>query len=170
MFSTQIFLILSQMDPKLPGWDLRNWQSNIRHLARAHPKFADLERWRGRETSDMTYQDNTGVLTKFLREKDYLGVEWADAKPLYYLEVKSTLGPCASPFYMSSGQMERVSYAAPGSTIVTAVFALRNFNGFLIINAFIDEVFSLINVKGRGICDSEGLRARNREYWAASIR
>jgi hypothetical protein len=59
----------------------------------------------------MTYDDTDGIFTAILVDKGYLnGEEWQGAHPKYYLEVKTTTGPCSSPFYMSKHQYRRVRY------------------------------------------------------------
>lgn len=34
--------------------------------------------------------------------------QWRDARPFYYLEVKTTVGACATPFFVSRNQYDRV--------------------------------------------------------------
>jgi hypothetical protein len=66
--------------------------------------------WSGRETADITYDDTAGSLTAMLIDRGYLErEEWQDARPRYFIEVKSTTGPCATPFFMSKHQYRRVS-------------------------------------------------------------
>lgn len=81
----------------------------------AHPDYADLSRWSGRETSDIVYDDVSGTFTNLLIKKGYLPEKvylpeyhWENKTPRYFIEVKSTTGQCATPFFMSSGQYERV--------------------------------------------------------------
>ncbi|OAA54856.1 ATPase-like, ATP-binding domain protein [Cordyceps fumosorosea ARSEF 2679] len=89
----------------LPGWGRDNWQSRIRTYARAHPDYALLEAWTRSETSDLVYDDSQGHLTEKLINWGYLEAEkWQHACPKYYLEVKTTTGPCETPFYASGKQ------------------------------------------------------------------
>lgn len=89
-----------------------NWQSTIRAYVRVHRQYADIERWLGtRETADIVYKDVTGAFTKVLVDYDYLdGTLWDGARPTYYLEVKTTTGPCKTPFFVSKSQYKRVSF------------------------------------------------------------
>lgn len=74
-----------------------------------HPDYADMPRWSGRETSDIVYSDEQGVLTAWLIERGYLNqTRWIGKKPHYYIEVKTTTDQCATPFFVSSNQLERV--------------------------------------------------------------
>ncbi|KAL5334193.1 hypothetical protein BJX70DRAFT_378796 [Aspergillus crustosus] len=103
-----VFEILSHLDPPLPGFTRRNWQSTIRRLVNVHPDYRDLDPWDGRETADITYSDAGGVLTSLLIEKGYLVSRWTDVTPRYYIEVKSTTSSWETPFYMSNSQYERM--------------------------------------------------------------
>lgn len=68
-----------------------------------------MNAWRGRETADLTYEDTNGDLTALLIDDGYFdSEEWEDARPKYYIEVKTTTGPCDTPFYMSKHQYQRV--------------------------------------------------------------
>jgi len=72
-----------------------------------------MEDWNGRETADIVYDDHAGVFTEFLIDKGYLAPQtWRGCKPQYYVEVKSTTGPCGLPFFMSKYQYRRVSLPA----------------------------------------------------------
>ncbi|KAK4038181.1 hypothetical protein C8A01DRAFT_17707 [Parachaetomium inaequale] len=109
-----VFEVLSGLDPPLPGWGRENWQSTMRRYVTIHPDYADMDAWSGRETADITYNDTESELTAMLINGGYLDAdEWQDARPMYYIEVKSTTGPRETPFYMSKGQYKRVS-SAPG--------------------------------------------------------
>lgn len=68
-----------------------------------------MSAWNGRETADLVYTDNFGTLTSILVENGYLsGEAWARRRPTYLLEVKTTTGPCETPFFMSKHQYKRV--------------------------------------------------------------
>ncbi|KAK3331475.1 hypothetical protein B0H66DRAFT_487633 [Apodospora peruviana] len=103
-----IFELLSNLDPPLPGFNRDNWQSTIRYYAALHEDYGDMQPWVGRETADITYLDTEGELTNMLAENNYLAVGWCGKKPKYYIEVKTTTGPCETPFYMSRGQYQRM--------------------------------------------------------------
>jgi hypothetical protein len=70
-----------------------------------------MEPWNGRETSDITYTDSEGILTAHLIEKGYLSQEtWADKRPKYFIEVKTTTIHMETQFFMSKSQYQRVSH------------------------------------------------------------
>lgn len=97
------FELLSQLN--LPGWDRANWQSTIRTYVTIHPEYTNMEAWNRRETADLVYPDTTGHFTDTLINCGYLDHdEWHGARPKYYIEVKTTTGPCGTPFYMSGNQ------------------------------------------------------------------
>ena len=102
--------MLSRLDPPLAGFSRENWQSTIRSYVTGHPDYAGLQHWGGRETSDITYADYDSTLTALLIDKGYLPEDaWQGARLQYYIEVKTTTGPCHTPFYMSGDQYRRVS-------------------------------------------------------------
>ena len=76
--------------------------------------------WFGSETSDIVYEDSAGELTHLLIEKGHLsGEQWAEATPKYYIEIKSTLDRCNTPFYVSHGQADRVGLTHQGNISLT---------------------------------------------------
>lgn len=94
----------------MPNWDRANWQSTIRSYVTVHPDYTDLQAWRGSETADLVYVDAEGHLTNTLIGCGYLDHdEWHEARPRYYIEVKTTTGPCNTAFYMSGKQFQMVS-------------------------------------------------------------
>jgi hypothetical protein len=97
------------MNQHLPNWSRENWQSTIRHYVSAHEDYSDLQPWRHRETADIVYHDTEGRLTEMLVTKEYLNDEWLHKTPKYFIEVKTTTGPCNTPFYMSGNQYQLVS-------------------------------------------------------------
>ncbi|KAI0424953.1 hypothetical protein F5Y09DRAFT_118782 [Xylaria sp. FL1042] len=106
-----VFELLSHLSGAqgLPAFNSNNWKSNIRKHVTVHPEYADMEDWRGSETSDITYSDVQGVLTDELIEKGYLAQDlWGGKRPNYFIEVKSTTSSCETPFYMSKGQYRRM--------------------------------------------------------------
>jgi len=125
----QVFELLSHLDPELPRFGQANWQSTIRKYVKVHPQYAHMDDWHGRETADITYDDDSGVLTDLLIEKGYLAPDhWRGKQPMYYIQVKSTTGHCGRPFFMSKHQyrrMQELSVAAEGSpSLDAAVYAV----------------------------------------------
>ncbi|KAG5655328.1 hypothetical protein KAF25_010480 [Fusarium avenaceum] len=118
-----VFELLSKLE--LPGWSRGNWQSTIRIYAAIHPEYSSITHWSRRETADLVYTDSEGQLTNILVEAGILtGDEWTDKRPKYYIEVKTTSGPCKTPFYMSGNQyrlMERI-HCNPDRTEVYMIF------------------------------------------------
>jgi hypothetical protein len=69
-----------------------------------------MEHWNGRETSDIVYTDNEGVLTDLLIDEGHLPrAVWAGKKPKYFIEVKTTTGTFDTPLFMSKAQYRIVS-------------------------------------------------------------
>jgi hypothetical protein len=92
---------------QLPDWSESNWTSKSRVEAR-RSQFDGAEA----DFADFTYKDITGSLTRIFLDQ---GITAADAwlrdldNPItYHLEVKSTVGDCSEPFYMSNNQVEKV--------------------------------------------------------------
>lgn len=80
---------------------------------KVHPDYEDMNPWTGRETADFVYNDMEGDLTALLVGNGYLDSSgWRNARPKYYIEVKTTTGPLATPFFMSKYQYMRVSVPA----------------------------------------------------------
>ncbi|KAF5654792.1 hypothetical protein F25303_1136 [Fusarium sp. NRRL 25303] len=102
-----VFELLSKLT--LPGWGRGNWQSTIRTYANIHPEYADLTRWSNRETADLVYPDTQGDLTRILVDAEILNGDWSIRRPTYFIEVKTTIGPCGTPFYMSGNQYRLVN-------------------------------------------------------------
>jgi hypothetical protein len=106
-YHSQVFELLSKLE--LPDWGRGNWQSTIRTYANIHPDYADLSHWPNRETADLVYSDTEGNLTNLLVDAEILSEDWSTRRPRYYIEVKTTTGPCGTPFYMSGNQYRLVS-------------------------------------------------------------
>lgn len=93
----------------LPSFDLDNWESTIRGLVAVHPRYTDLRNWPGRETADITYDDEFGILTAILIANGYLVEQvWGDARPKYFIEVKTTTGGCGDRLFVSENQYRLV--------------------------------------------------------------
>lgn len=91
----------------LPGFGLDNWQSTIRHRVALHDQYQVILPWSGRETADIVYKDNTGLLTSTLIGKGYLH-STIYSSPTYYIEVKTTPGPVDTALYCSQPQVDRM--------------------------------------------------------------
>lgn len=77
--------MLSRLQPGLPGFSRRNWQSTIRSYVTAYPDYSDVAAWVGRETADITYGDVEGTFTRLLIDNGYLATEtWTGATPHYF--------------------------------------------------------------------------------------
>ncbi|SMY20401.1 unnamed protein product [Zymoseptoria tritici ST99CH_1A5] len=123
-----VFEIFSNLSPALRCWSRENWQSTIRHRVSVHPDYTGLERWSGKETADLVYDDVLGELTKLLIDRGYLASnEWDGRRPFYYIEVKTTTGSCEAPFYMSKGQYERMTEIHNKATRAEIYMVLRVF-------------------------------------------
>jgi hypothetical protein len=93
----------------LPNFTRACWKSTIRHLVSVYERYSDLERWIGAETSDIVYTDNESTLTQLLIRQGYLAsATWTGRTPTYYIEVKTTMGDEARPFYCSQAQFDRM--------------------------------------------------------------
>ncbi|KAB5566357.1 hypothetical protein GE09DRAFT_1106410 [Coniochaeta sp. 2T2.1] len=107
-----VFELLSRLEPELPGFSRNNWQSTIRKCVRIHPDYADLAAWTGSETADITYRDSGGELTSLLIDKGFMShvsaEQLTNARPQYFIEVKTTTLACETPFFMSKYQYARV--------------------------------------------------------------
>ncbi|KAN0093560.1 hypothetical protein V8E51_016744 [Hyaloscypha variabilis] len=105
-----VFEILKQLDPPLPEFSERNWQSSIRKYVIVHEKYQDMEVWEGYENADIIYNDTTGEFTKLLIDNGYLDRNvWANAiPPKYSLEVKTTTGECDTPFFLGLKQYRQM--------------------------------------------------------------
>ncbi|OTA86918.1 hypothetical protein M434DRAFT_399722 [Hypoxylon sp. CO27-5] len=112
-----VFELLSSMSPAAPGFSRENWTSTIRKYATAHPQYADMESWRGIETSDLHYKDDFGTLTEALIAKGHLQSRWRRKWPQYYIEVKSTPGPWDTPFFMSHAQWTKMKRLSTDNSI-----------------------------------------------------
>lgn len=97
------------------NFGIDKWQSSIRHYVNILPEYADEPSWHGREISDIMYEGNCPRLMELLRENTtcpypaWLGLEsgaTSMSTPVvnYHIEVKTTSGPCNTPFFMSSNQ------------------------------------------------------------------
>ena len=64
----------------IPGFDLDNWQSRIRHFVKVLPQYQDLQPWSHAEIADIMYEDRTEDMELFLREHSFDEFpEWHEA-------------------------------------------------------------------------------------------
>lgn len=89
-----------------PGFGLDNWQSRIRAYVNVHPDYTGLTNWPGPETADFVYRDGSGRFERWLRRtsKHPFPALPQDGEIKYLIEVKTTTGPCKTPFFMSQNQ------------------------------------------------------------------
>ncbi|EXF84440.1 hypothetical protein CFIO01_02755 [Colletotrichum fioriniae PJ7] len=105
----QVYELLSHLSPSLPGFGMDDWQSTMRKHVAVHPEYSYVTPWEGQETADIVYDDKFGVLTEILVEKGYLErAKWIGKKPHYLIEVKTTPGDAARPFFVSKYQYNRM--------------------------------------------------------------
>ncbi|OXV09681.1 hypothetical protein Egran_02556, partial [Elaphomyces granulatus] len=111
-----VFEILSHLHPGLTNFSRGNWQSTIRKYVTIHQEYSNMDPWNGRETTDIRYDDHDGILTSLFIEKEYLSSVWAGRRPKYFIEVKSTTGPCHTPFFMSKNQYQMMQDMSNGES------------------------------------------------------
>jgi hypothetical protein len=90
------------------GFGLENWQSRIRGYVSVHPEYAELRNWPGREVADIMYKDNSGQFESWLRRtcRRLFPALPHGGEIQYLIEVKTTTGPCRTPFFMSGNQYQ----------------------------------------------------------------
>ncbi|KIW72175.1 hypothetical protein, variant [Phialophora macrospora] len=105
------------------NFSIDNWQSSIRHYVNVLPEYATEPSWYGREVSDIMYKGNCPRLMDMLRRNTTFPypawLESGTSTPVnYHVEVKTTSGPCSTPFFMSSQQyrLMRDKACPPDST------------------------------------------------------
>lgn len=124
----------------MTDFSLDNWQSSIRHYVKELPAYQDVPPWQGREISDIMYEGNCPRLVSILRQntKSALPAWYRTGTPQgavkYHIEVKTTSGPCNTPFFMSPRQYNLMREKACDPHSMTApeeVFVImRVFNLF----------------------------------------
>lgn len=115
-------MLLSFGQP-LSGLSRENWRSTIRRYVTVHPEYADMGEWTGTGTSSIEYYDEGRTLTVALELHNYLEREFGPygRQPLrYYIWVKTTPGPCDTPFSISDAEYEKVN-PEPNPYIVAAI-------------------------------------------------
>lgn len=124
---------------RFPNFGIGNWRSGIRSHVRAHPSYSELQAWTAPEIADIMYEDNSGQMETFLRKISFQSFpqsstasEWGPGEPIEYLiEVKTTLGPCQTPFFMSMNQyqlMRRHAISDTGGRPRTVYMIARVYN------------------------------------------
>lgn len=90
------------------------WQTPIRaHVAAGLEEYAGMEAWPREERADIVLDGGAALaLVALLVRGGYLGGDWAGraTAPTCYVEVKATMGPCGTPFFMSDAQYRKVSF------------------------------------------------------------
>ena len=87
-----------------------NWQSSIRHHVGVLREYENEAPWSGREISDIMYDGRCLRLQDFFRQNtEHPYPPWLDEgitanSVQYHIEVKTTGGPCSTPFFMSQNQ------------------------------------------------------------------
>lgn len=100
-----MFTVLENL--AFPNFTRECWRSTIRHLISIHESLSDLSQWTGAETSDIVYFDRDSTLTGLLIRQGYLArTSWSERTPVYYIEVKATMGDVDRPFFCSQHQFE----------------------------------------------------------------
>ncbi|KAB8616631.1 hypothetical protein FH972_025966 [Carpinus fangiana] len=98
------------LEQNLPDFTRNQWQSTIRHLVNRVEGYRDLAKWGG-DDQDIVYLDKTGNLGSWLREHNHRSIpnfpRPAPGGIRFWIEVKSTIGPCSNPVFMSSAQYRR---------------------------------------------------------------
>ncbi|KAK5457302.1 hypothetical protein LTS15_005083 [Exophiala xenobiotica] len=107
----ELFVFELLKSSRVSDFSIDNWQSSIRHYVRELPEYANEPPWRGREISDIMYEGKCPRLMDILRQNTTFAYppwleagETAPAAVRYHIEVKTTSGPCSTPFFMSGNQ------------------------------------------------------------------
>ena len=92
-------------------FNLDNWKSEIRDRVKIHADYRDIEKYNDRSAiADIEYLDDSGTLTRFLKQRGHLtqGL-WDSERPLYHIEIKTTTSSnWQEPFFMSKAQERHV--------------------------------------------------------------
>jgi hypothetical protein len=135
------FEFLAALQPHLPGFNISNWTSTIRHHAAIHPDYANMAIFTGRETADIVYEDQAGVLTELLMMAGLLTDDkWLWRKPMCYIEVKTTTGNCDTPFYMSGAQNDKMERLTAEGALYIIFRVYRLYSGHVGVRLYVDPV------------------------------
>lgn len=94
----------------MSNFTIDNWQSSIRRYVSILPEYQDEPTWTGREISDIMYSGNCPRLMDILRRNTTFPYPvWLESATTstavhYHIEIKTTSGPCSTPFFMSGNQ------------------------------------------------------------------
>ncbi|KAK7728665.1 hypothetical protein SLS63_006526 [Diaporthe eres] len=114
--------VFEMFNKQIDDWSFECWTSRLRSEA-GHRRFQGRER----DFSDFTYVDAFGQMRTTLQDA---GVDpnaaWSNATK-FHLEVKSTLGSCAEPMFVSQNQVDKMrefNGTADNAYILIRVFDL----------------------------------------------
>lgn len=102
----------------LPNFNTESWQSTIRHNVNVLAEYAELRSWPPPETSDFVYETSSPLFEDFVRQRSYNRDQFPSwpafgRRPIKWLiEVKTTTGPCSTPFFMSKNQYQLMKHHA----------------------------------------------------------
>lgn len=135
------FEFLAALQPHLPGFNLSNWTSTIRHHTAIHPDYTNIAIFAGRETADIVYEDQAGVLTELLIMAGILpDNKWRGRKPTCYIEVKTTTGNCDTPFYMSGSQHDKMELLTGDGALYIIFRVYRLYSSHVGVRLYVDPV------------------------------
>ncbi|RKK68400.1 hypothetical protein BFJ69_g13644 [Fusarium oxysporum] len=95
--------VYRMLQPRIKDWTYENWTSKLRVEA-GHPRFTEREK----DFSDFTYQDRFGQMKGLLREAGIDATDEWSHNTKFHLEVKTTLGPCSEPCFVSQNQLDKM--------------------------------------------------------------
>lgn len=124
---------------QIDDWTFDCWTSRLRSEA-GHPRFQGRER----DFSDFTYVDTSDQMRVMLRDAGlHPNAAWSNATK-FHIEVKSTLGSCAEPMFVSQNQVDMMREfhgMADNAYILLRVFNLDD--GVDVGVKFFDDPWSL---------------------------
>jgi Ino eighty subunit 1 len=120
-----------------------------------------MQPWEGVERADIMYMDQNSALTNLLIDKGYLTPDSSSSAGLqYYIEVKTTMGACVTPFYMSNRQfkMVRVSFQTPCTVVLKLTLSqMQEYSSSNANSRCAKEIYVIFRVFNLG-SDSIGLK------------
>ncbi|KAL8947441.1 MAG: hypothetical protein Q9222_006278 [Ikaeria aurantiellina] len=115
----------------LPGFDLMHWTSGIRSRVKSHADYHNIDNNNDRNViADIEYLDDSGRFTQYLVQRGHLlqGV-WDNTRPMYHIEVKTTLSSdWQEPFFMSKAQERHDYQINDGKSQLSIYMICRIFN------------------------------------------
>lgn len=106
-------------EANLPAFGWGNWQSRIKSYVQILPEFATLLPFTSSEPGDcdFAYEDTQGRMPAWLDGQRVLARPQRErlrgSRAKYWIEVKATVGECATPFEFSRKQVQRVRSPFP---------------------------------------------------------